>query len=133
MEVSKSILSQPCWVRKLGAVTGIIPIRQTLICQTIQSICHLWVPALLVSRLVSYRSGCFCRLFLFLFHMLILRNLFFHVSLLHPADVNSLQSVHSRDPHVEFLKWQNPEQLFVAQELINKVKSKCCGIKDEIN
>ncbi|MDC2718668.1 tyrosine-type recombinase/integrase, partial [Bacteroides ovatus] len=26
--------------------------------------------------------------------------------------------------------WQNPEQLFVAQELINKVKSKCCGIKD---
>ena len=24
---------------------------------------------------------------------------------------------------------QNPEQLFVAQELINKVKSKCCGIK----
>ena len=23
--------------------------------------------------------------------------------------------------------------LFVAQELINKVKSKCCGIKDEIN
>ena len=25
--------------------------------------------------------------------------------------------------------WQNPEQLFVAQELINKVKSKCCGIK----
>lgn len=31
----KSILSQPCWVRKLGAVTGIIPIRKTLICQTI--------------------------------------------------------------------------------------------------
>uniref|UniRef100_UPI003FD85856 hypothetical protein n=1 Tax=Alistipes putredinis TaxID=28117 RepID=UPI003FD85856 len=26
---------------------------------------------------------------------------------------------------------QNPEQLFVAQELINKVKSKCCGIKVE--
>ena len=26
------------------------------------------------------------------------------------------------------LTWQNPEQLFVAQELINKVKSKCCGI-----
>ena len=25
---------------------------------------------------------------------------------------------------------QNPEQLFVAQELINKVKSKCCGIKE---
>ena len=31
------------------------------------------------------------------------------------------------------LTWQNPEQLFVAQELINKVKSKCCGIKDENN
>ena len=30
------------------------------------------------------------------------------------------------------LTWQNPEQLFVAQELINKVKSKCCGIKDRI-
>ena len=30
------------------------------------------------------------------------------------------------------LTWQNPEQLFVAQELINKVKSKCCGIKDVI-
>ena len=29
------------------------------------------------------------------------------------------------------LTWQNPEQLFVAQELINKVKSKCCGIKDQ--
>ena len=28
------------------------------------------------------------------------------------------------------LTWQNPEQLFVAQELINKVKSKCCGIKE---
>ena len=37
------------------------------------------------------------------------------------------------------LTWQNPEplgfaachkqELFVAQELINKVKSKCCGIK----
>ena len=27
------------------------------------------------------------------------------------------------------LTWQNPEQLFVAQELINKVKSKCCEIK----
>ena len=26
---------------------------------------------------------------------------------------------------------QNPGQLFVAQELINKVKSKCCGIKDK--
>ena len=31
------------------------------------------------------------------------------------------------------LTWQNPEQLFVAQELINKVKSKCCGIKVELN
>ena len=31
------------------------------------------------------------------------------------------------------LTWQNPEQLFVAQELINKVKSKCCGIKDNKN
>ena len=31
------------------------------------------------------------------------------------------------------LTWQNPEQLFVAQVLINKVKSKCCGIKDEHN
>ena len=31
------------------------------------------------------------------------------------------------------LTWQNPEQLFVAQELINKVKSKCCGIKGNIN
>ena len=30
------------------------------------------------------------------------------------------------------LTWQNPEQLFVAQELINKVKSKCCGIKVHI-
>ena len=30
------------------------------------------------------------------------------------------------------LTWQNPEQLFVAQVLINKVKSKCCGIKDII-
>ncbi len=29
------------------------------------------------------------------------------------------------------LTWQNPEQLFVAQELINKVKSKCCGIKEQ--
>ena len=27
------------------------------------------------------------------------------------------------------MTWQNPEQLFVAQVLINKVKSKCCGIK----
>jgi len=32
---------------------------------------------------------------------------------------------------VKNLTWQNPEQLFVAQELINKVKSKCCGIKDD--
>ena len=31
------------------------------------------------------------------------------------------------------LTWQNPEQLFVAQELINKVKSKCCGIKVDEN
>ena len=30
------------------------------------------------------------------------------------------------------LTWQNPEQLFVAQELINKVKSKCCGIKGNL-
>ena len=30
------------------------------------------------------------------------------------------------------LTWQNPEQLFVAQELINKVKSKCCGIKGSL-
>jgi len=33
---------------------------------------------------------------------------------------------------VKNLTWQNPEQLFVAQELINKVKSKCCGIKDNV-
>ena len=33
---------------------------------------------------------------------------------------------------MKFLTWQNPEQLFVAQELINKVKSKCCGIKDNM-
>jgi hypothetical protein len=33
---------------------------------------------------------------------------------------------------VKNLTWQNPEQLFVAQELINKVKSKCCGIKDRL-
>jgi len=32
---------------------------------------------------------------------------------------------------VKNLTWQNPEQLFVAQVLINKVKSKCCGIKVE--
>ena len=31
-----------------------------------------------------------------------------------------------------YLTWQNPEQLFVAQELINKVKSKCCGIKERL-
>ena len=31
------------------------------------------------------------------------------------------------------LTWQNPEQLFVAQVLIKKVKSKCCGIKDNLN
>ncbi|MDD5991171.1 MAG: hypothetical protein PUC34_07985, partial [Paludibacteraceae bacterium] len=28
---------------------------------------------------------------------------------------------------------QNPRQLIVAQELINKVKSKCCGIKVNCN
>jgi len=33
---------------------------------------------------------------------------------------------------VKNLTWQNPEQLFVAQELINKVKSKCCGIKGNL-
>jgi len=33
---------------------------------------------------------------------------------------------------VKNLTWQNPEQLFVAQVLINKVKSKCCGIKDKV-
>jgi len=32
---------------------------------------------------------------------------------------------------VKILTWQNPGQLFVAQELINKVKSKCCGIKEK--
>ena len=30
---------------------------------------------------------------------------------------------------MKILTWQNPGQLFVAQELINKVKSKCCGIE----
>jgi hypothetical protein len=30
---------------------------------------------------------------------------------------------------VKNLTWQNPGQLFVAQELIKKVKLKCCGIK----
>jgi len=34
---------------------------------------------------------------------------------------------------VKNLTWQNPEQLFVAQELINKVKSKCCGIKVHVS
>ncbi|WP_418173447.1 hypothetical protein [Alistipes putredinis] len=29
------------------------------------------------------------------------------------------------------LTWQNPGQLFVAQELIKIVKLKCCGIKEE--
>jgi len=29
---------------------------------------------------------------------------------------------------VKNLTWQNPEQLFVAQELIKKFKLKCCGI-----
>ena len=32
---------------------------------------------------------------------------------------------------MKILTRQNPRQLFVAQELINKVKSKCCGIKDK--
>jgi hypothetical protein len=32
---------------------------------------------------------------------------------------------------VKNLTWQNPEQLFVAQVLIKKVKLKCCGIKDK--
>ena len=32
---------------------------------------------------------------------------------------------------MKILTWQNPGQLFVAQELINKVKSKFCGIKDK--
>ena len=31
------------------------------------------------------------------------------------------------------LTWQNPEQLFVAQVLINQVKSKCCGIKEQLS
>ena len=30
------------------------------------------------------------------------------------------------------LTWQNPGQLFVAQELIKIVKLKCCGIKEKI-
>ena len=34
---------------------------------------------------------------------------------------------------MKFLTWQSPEQLFVAQELINKVKSKWCGIKGKQN
>jgi len=35
---------------------------------------------------------------------------------------------------VKNLTWQNPGQLFVAQELIKIVKLKCCGIKEkEIN
>jgi len=33
---------------------------------------------------------------------------------------------------VKNLTWQNPEQLFVAQVLIKKVKLKCCGIKEVI-
>jgi len=32
---------------------------------------------------------------------------------------------------VKNLTWQNPGQLFVAQELIKIVKLKCCGIKDK--
>ena len=31
---------------------------------------------------------------------------------------------------MKILTWLNPGQLFVAEELRNKVKSKCCGIKD---
>ena len=31
--------------------------------------------------------------------------------------------------YVKNVKWQNPEQLFVAEVLINKVNSKYCGIK----
>jgi len=34
---------------------------------------------------------------------------------------------------VKNLTWKNPEQLFVAQEIINKVKSKSCGIKVILN
>ena len=34
---------------------------------------------------------------------------------------------------MKILTWQNPGQLFVAQELINKVKLKCCGIKVRYN
>jgi hypothetical protein len=33
---------------------------------------------------------------------------------------------------VKNLTWQNPGQLFVAQELIKIVKLKCCGIKVQI-
>jgi len=32
---------------------------------------------------------------------------------------------------VKNLTWQNPGQLFVAQELIKIVKLKCCGIKEK--
>ena len=32
---------------------------------------------------------------------------------------------------MKILTWQNPGQLFVAQELINKVKLQCCGIKEK--
>jgi len=34
---------------------------------------------------------------------------------------------------VKNLTWQNPEQLIVAQELIIKVKTLSCGIKEKIN
>ena len=33
---------------------------------------------------------------------------------------------------MKILTWQNPEQLIVAQDIINNVKLKCCGIKDII-
>lgn len=38
-------------------------------------------------------------------------------------------SAHRENPLIQNLTRQNPRQLIVAQELINKVKSKCCGIK----
>ena len=31
---------------------------------------------------------------------------------------------------MKILTWQNPEQLIVAQDIINNVKLKCCGIKE---
>jgi len=33
---------------------------------------------------------------------------------------------------VKFLTWQHPEQLILAQDVINNVKLKSCGIKDEL-